>query len=195
MTLHQHPSRSGVTVPSYFPWLFSWVLGLWTQVLRLVQQTLCPLSYLLSIGPFFKTFYWFLCEFHIIYPHPSISPSALATFPQKRMKVFFCFGFFLNLTVETVTAVCHIACSLSTHLYLEIFIAVSHWSGSRALASTTLSIPDPHRDSSWIRGSWQVSECPRHPALLLNVIFLGSWLRVTCSAYPLSGCGCWFLVF
>ena len=31
-----------------------------------------------------------------------------------------------------------------------MFIAVSHWSGLRPLASATLSILDSHRDSSWL---------------------------------------------
>ena len=37
---------------------------------------------------------------------------------------------------------------LSTHLHLQMFIAMSHWSGSRPLASATLSIVDPHLYSS-----------------------------------------------
>lgn len=30
--------------------------------------------------------------------------------------------------------------SLSTHLHLQLFIAMSHWSGSRSLASVTINI-------------------------------------------------------
>jgi hypothetical protein len=37
---------------------------------------------------------------------------------------------------------------LSTHLHLWMLTAVSHWSGSRALAPVTLSALDPHGDSS-----------------------------------------------
>ena len=37
---------------------------------------------------------------------------------------------------------------LSTHLHLQMFIAVSHWSGSRHLASATPSILDHRWDSS-----------------------------------------------
>jgi hypothetical protein len=37
--------------------------------------------------------------------------------------------------------------NLSTHLYLHMFIAMSHWSVSRPLASATLSILDLHGDS------------------------------------------------
>jgi len=41
--------------------------------------------------------------------------------------------------------VCH---SMSTHLCLQIFIAMKHWSGSGPLASVTPSILDPHQDFS-----------------------------------------------
>ena len=76
---------------------------------------------------------------------------------------------------------------------LEVFIAVSHWSGSRPLASATLSILNPDRDSSQIRGSWQVSECPQASGFSTLAIFLSSWLRVTCSSCPLSGgCCCYY---
>ena len=37
---------------------------------------------------------------------------------------------------------------LSTHLHLQMFTAVSHWSCLRSLASVTPSILDPHQDSS-----------------------------------------------
>ena len=36
---------------------------------------------------------------------------------------------------------------LYTHLYLQMFIAISHWSGSRPLASATPSILNSHQDS------------------------------------------------
>jgi len=36
----------------------------------------------------------------------------------------------------------------STHLYLPTFIATSHWYDLRPLASATLSVLGPHRDSS-----------------------------------------------
>lgn len=39
---------------------------------------------------------------------------------------------------------------LSTYLYLHMFTAKNHWSGSRPLASATLSILDPHQHSSWM---------------------------------------------
>ena len=44
--------------------------------------------------------------------------------------------------------VCHIITQytlLPTHLHLQMFIAMSHWSGSRPLASATPSILDPHQ--------------------------------------------------
>ena len=40
--------------------------------------------------------------------------------------------------------------TLLSTLYLQILISLSHWSVSRPLASVTLSILDPHLDSSWI---------------------------------------------
>ena len=39
---------------------------------------------------------------------------------------------------------------LSTYLHSQIFVAMSHWSGSRPLVSATPSILDPHWDSTWI---------------------------------------------
>jgi hypothetical protein len=46
---------------------------------------------------------------------------------------------------------------LSTHLHLQMFIAMSHWFGSRSLASVTPSILDPHRDTSWLFYCYPVS--------------------------------------
>jgi hypothetical protein len=57
-------------------------------------------------------------------------------------------------------AVCHSECHvylLSTFLCLHMFIAMSHWSGSRPLASATLSILAPHQDSSLISRCFLVS--------------------------------------
>ena len=48
------------------------------------------------------------------------------------------------------TVVCPTVSPLSTHLYLEMFVVVSLWSGLRLLASASLSILDPHQDSSQI---------------------------------------------
>ena len=55
---------------------------------------------------------------------------------------------------------------LSTHLYLQMFIAMSHWSGLRPLASATLSILDPYWDSSQISCCCPVSwsSCVSGPA-------------------------------
>ena len=44
-----------------------------------------------------------------------------------------------------------------------MFIAVSHWSVLRSLASVTPSILDPHQDSSWFPA---VALCHRDPAAL-----------------------------
>jgi hypothetical protein len=52
---------------------------------------------------------------------------------------------------------------LSTHLYLQMFIAMSHLSGSRPLASAMLSILDPHWKSSWI---FRVALCHGDPTPL-----------------------------
>jgi hypothetical protein len=46
---------------------------------------------------------------------------------------------------------------LSTHLHLQMFIAMSHWSGSRPLASLTPSILDAHPDSSQLSCCCSVS--------------------------------------
>lgn len=49
-----------------------------------------------------------------------------------------------HLIMEAV--VCHNVSH--THVHLQMFIAMSHWSGSRSLASVTPSISVPHWDSS-----------------------------------------------
>jgi hypothetical protein len=41
----------------------------------------------------------------------------------------------------------HAVHPLSTHLYLQMFTAMSHQSGLRPLASAALSVIDPHGDS------------------------------------------------
>lgn len=53
---------------------------------------------------------------------------------------------------------------LSTHIYLQMFIAASHWSELRPLASSTSSILDPHQESSWISCCCPV--CHGDPAAL-----------------------------
>ena len=54
---------------------------------------------------------------------------------------------------------------LSTHLYLQMLIAMGHWCGWRPLASATLSILDPHWDSSGISWCHHVSWRSAGPAL------------------------------
>lgn len=75
-------------------------------------------------------------------PIPPNLPLALAISPPKRKK---------NLIMEV--AVCYAVSQytlLPKQLYLEMFIAVSHWTGLRALASATLTILDPYQNFSWI---------------------------------------------
>ena len=43
---------------------------------------------------------------------------------------------------------------LTTLLYLQMFITMSHWSGFRPLTSATLSKLNPHWDVSQISCSW-----------------------------------------
>lgn len=84
-----------------------------------------------------------------IYP-PSLQPS------HKRKQ---------KLKIETVlmckvlcVTVCHRIYPLPKHLYLQRFIAVNHWSGSRPLVSTIAPILNPPWDYSWIsccRVSWR----------------------------------------
>ena len=56
-----------------------------------------------------------------------------------------------------------ISVCLSTHPHLQMFIVMSHWSGSRALASVTPSILDPHLDSSGLSCC-----CPEDPEALIQ---------------------------
>jgi hypothetical protein len=56
--------------------------------------------------------------------------------------------------------VCHTLYPLPKHLYLPMFIAMSHWSGSRPLVSATLSILGPQWDSSQISCCYGVSRRP-----------------------------------
>jgi hypothetical protein len=99
------------------------------------------------------TFYWFFVNFMSCTPIPFIS-SFLCTSPynhpskrkEGRIKT--------NILVVRAAVwglqcvmVCHTLYNfLSKHLYLQIFIAMCHWSGLRPLASAILSILDPHGD-------------------------------------------------
>ena len=79
-----------------------------------------------------------------------------------------------HLVMEAV--VCHSVaqCSLlCIHLCLQMFIAVSHWSGLRPLASSTPSILEPHQDFS------QMSCCC--PASWRSNSFGATVLALSCS--------------
>lgn len=54
------------------------------------------------------------------------------------------------VVVAPATAVCYAGHSLPKQLYFPIFTAVSHWSGLKPLASTPLSVLDPHQYASQI---------------------------------------------
>ena len=98
---------------------------------------------------FFLTFYWFFVNFTLCTPIPLITPcphTCPLPLPPHRGKK--------NLIVETL--VCHsvsYSIPLLFTLCLQIIIAMTHQSGTRPLASATLSILDPH----W--GSSQLSCC------------------------------------
>jgi hypothetical protein len=118
---------------------------------------------MLRIETLKKTFYWFFVTFtsyilvllisppYLPYPpiHTHTLVHALFVCEQtKRRK---------HLMLEAV--VCHcvpLYIPLSTYLYLQMFIALSPWSGWRSLASVTLSILDPHQDSSRLSFCWSV---------------------------------------
>jgi hypothetical protein len=62
--------------------------------------------------------------------------------PQREKKIS-------SQKQQTVT-VCPMVHPLSTHLYLQMLTVMSHWSGSRPLASATLSILNHHCSISQI---------------------------------------------
>jgi hypothetical protein len=67
---------------------------------------------------------------------------------------------------------------LPTQLSLQMFIAMSYWSGLRLLASATLSILDPHGDFSQISCSVSWRSCgfgsavPATPGALVVLILV-----------------------
>lgn len=77
--------------------------------------------------------------------------------------------------------VCH-SVPFST-LCLQLFITMSHQSGSRTLAAATLSILEPHWDSSWMLCCWPMSwrSCP----------FLSVELGPSCTPAVLQRGRCW----
>lgn len=87
-----------------------------------------------------------LCEIHIMCPNPthlsllSYPPSTLATSPPQEKKKI------LQWRLQCVPEYT----LWSTLLCLQVFIAVTPWSGTRPLASAALSVLEPHWDSSRI---------------------------------------------
>ena len=76
-----------------------------------------------------------------------IYPPPLQLHLQKKIR----YNLKTCLVVEAVVWQCATQSTLlSILLCLQMFIAMSHWSGLRPLASATLSILDPHQNSSWI---------------------------------------------
>jgi hypothetical protein len=97
-----------------------------------------------------KAFHWLFVNFTPCIPTPLISPfipSALTTSlplknrKKKNLSKTFHYG---NCSIHSVPQYT----SLLKHLHLQMFIAMSHWSGLRPLSSATPSIVNPHWDSS-----------------------------------------------
>ena len=75
-------------------------------------------------------------------PIPSYQPSTLANpLPPQKLKQ-------TNNNIKTASPWKLWYLPLSTHLCLQMFTAMSYWSGSRALASATPSILGPHWNAS-----------------------------------------------
>jgi hypothetical protein len=113
---------------------------------------------LLNYVMHFPSFLLILGEFNIIYHNPyhlswpSYLPSALRNFPPRENKQ-------TNKQTNKVLpwnlkchhdTMCHRAHPLPKEFYWQVLIAVSYWSVFWPLASVTLSVLDPHSDSSWI---------------------------------------------
>ena len=99
-----------------------------------------------------KAFHWFFVNFTPCIPTPLISPfipSALTTSlplknrKKKNLSKTFHYG---NCSIHSVPQYT----SLLKHLHLQMLIAMSHWSGLRALAWTTLPILESLWGFSWI---------------------------------------------
>lgn len=105
-----------------------------------ILYSLCLLTYIL-------TFNWFFVNFISRAPTPPISPflpicPSPSKLPSEKKKKKSHHG---SCSVPQCVTQYTL---LFTHLYSPMFIAMSHWSVLRLLASTTLSILDPHRDFS-----------------------------------------------
>lgn len=81
------------------------------------------------------------CEFYIMYPNPTYPPDLICPPPLQHPQK--------KISLSEAAVVCHLVYPF-VHLYLQMLTAVNHWSGSRPLASATLSILDPHLHSSAI---------------------------------------------
>ena len=103
-----------------------------------LHPTPCPFSFPTSLFRY-PVHPWLLDS----YISPPLVPasSTLATSPpteKKKKKISL-----WKLCVQQHTP-------LSTLLCLQMFIVMSHWSGTRPLASAMLSVLEPQWDSSWI---------------------------------------------
>jgi hypothetical protein len=108
-------------------------------------------------------------------PPPQYLPFTLATsFPNRG-------GKYLVVEAVVCSTVFH---SISFCLcFLQMFIAMSHWSSMRPLASATPSILEPHWDSSslscWCPVSWRscsfgsVGPAPSHTPAVYQALALG----------------------
>ena len=101
----------------------------------------------------FFNFLLILCRVHIMYPNPthlpfpSYLPSTLETSPgpshltKTEENKSHCGSCSISYTVSQYIPV-------STHLHLQMFTAMSHWSSLRPPTTATSSILDHHQDSS-----------------------------------------------
>lgn len=101
-------------------------------------------------------FLWILCKFHIITSTPLTTPSLwMALCPsnlppkENEQQEINKAKHRKHLTVEAVVCQCVPQCTLlTTYLFLQMFLALSRWSGARPLASATLSMLDLPQGSS-----------------------------------------------
>ena len=108
----------------------------------------------------FKTFYWsFLSFISCIYPPPLQTSLPIINTHTHTHTHTHKHTHYTKQSIEKISAVvCHTVShniSLCPHILQLLFIAMSHWSGSRSLASVMPLILDPH----WV--SFQLScYCP-----------------------------------
>lgn len=118
------------------------------------------LSLNFSLLDFLKMFYWFSVNFRsitLIFLPLHICPLPFKS-PQKGVLIE-------NKNKRNKSH--HGGCSVSRYVthrpfflpnqhYLQMFIAIRHWSGSMSLASNAFSILDHHLNSSWLSCCWPV---------------------------------------